>query len=1211
MLKRLELIGFKSFADKTRLDFDTGITGIVGPNGSGKSNVVDAIRWILGEQSAKSLRGKEMADVIFNGSGGRRSLGMAEVSLVLDNHTGFLPIESDEVVLTRRVYRSGEGEYLINRKLARLRDIRDLFLGTGAGVGAYSIIEQGKVEQLLQTSTKDRRHIFDEAAGISRFKARKIESLRRLDRVEQNLLRVQDIREEVDKQLRALRNQAGKARKAKEYADRLREQRLTLGRDEYHALTTRLSTVETRFEAMRLTVEESGRELAATQERHDRIDATLTSREESIRKLAERTGELRQRISVVETEIAGNDARARELRDEIFEGLKSTNGARRRGANLRQRQEELESRIDAERELQERERGKLAARQDARAEGVERLRSLQAALEESEREADENLKRLARLENDQAGLDSQLAFLWQQSTRLDDKRRRLVRDGAAQCREILELTGAERSVRLQALRFRNDACDLRSERAELLEQREKVLLRCSEVRDRRTALASRIDVLENLQRRHEGLEGGVRQALERRSSGDSVWRPVLGVLAERLEVSVELADLVELALGPIAQALIVRSSQDLSAELIAAARALPGRVHFVALEDMQSERVIVYSDDPHNPSLASQVTCDEELQSLIYRLLGTTFVLDDFPEALLAAQSTSDLTYLTATGELLDADGTLSAGPAHATSGILSRVAELRELSLQVEPTDRLMADSERALAALDERMVHLRDRSNRYDEKEAVFAEQRRHFDLRRRRLEQRRETLESEQSGIEAEAARTLSEIAEVDRQCVEIARELATTHRNMQQRSARSRELAANVAEAERHNATIETESAAARTELAVFEERLVALEAQRDRLSADLDHQRLESEAFSNRLGAAKSRSAETVRRLLAARAILAESYRQMESIGAEESFDPDQIAPMRAERAQLAGDLKRLRAAGDEARQRLHADELEATELRLNRDGLVERIKEDYDIDLIETAATDGVSDPDPELDHDAIRAEITDLRDKLARLGSVNLQAVEELEELELRSRTLEFQINDLNSAKKRLEDVIEKINEESRRLFVDTFETVRVHFQEVFRRLFGGGKADLLLEDETDVLETGIEVIARPPGKEPRSISLLSGGEKTLTATALILALFRSKPSPFCILDEVDAALDEANIGRFIGVLKEFLSMSQFVLITHSKTTMACTDVLHGITQRESGISTRISVRLEDVSEDGDLLEGAADAAELATGEEADAPAE
>lgn len=1188
MLKSLELIGFKSFADKTRFDFDAGITGVVGPNGSGKSNVVDAIRWILGEQSAKSLRGSEMADVIFNGAATRRSLGMAEVSLILDNRNGFLPIESDEVVVTRRVYRSGEGEYLINGQMARLKDIKELFLGTGAST--YSIIEQGKVELLLQSSTKDRRQVFEEAAGISRFKSKKIESLRRLDRVEQNLIRIQDIHDEVDKQLRSLRAQAGKAKKYKEYDDELKQARLTLGLADFYDANQQLKTLDERVVTNQATVQKAELQLQAQEQQYQAIDETLSAQEESVRQVVSALSEIRQQISAAEAQVAVERRRDEELSAEAEQERARFQAVRQRVHSLSAQLRQTQSRLAEDQQAQQTLR-KRHAQQERELQSVTgELESLRETLAAEQQLAKGRFQELAKLEHEQAGLESQLQFHWQQHERLSEREKELTHLINSLWLEYNRLSQQEQACVTQARRFHSHASALHHRHEELLKQHRELTSKLAATRDKRTGIASRIDILDNLRQRHEGLAGGVRAALDRHAAGEEVWKPVMGVLAELLQTSAEYADLVELALGPLSEALVVPNQEALTNELLEAARTLPGRVQFVVLAEKDPDRLVVESDDSTYPVLSSLIDCEEAFQAVVDRLLGNTFVVDTYSNAVKLVKRASRIRLVTRDGEVIGPEGTVGAGPKRSSSGILSRGAELRDLQAELSTVDQKVAEQETHLASAEADIAKLQDRVSWHELRQSTLADQRRHFEAVIGKIRQRKENLESELKTTQHERQRTVDDIAEVDRQYLEVTKRLELLHQQIKQITDRSKQLETSVKEREAVRGELEKKVQANKVEAAILEERLSSLQAQQGKLESDLAQRTQESDQCIKQIKAADGRREALQLSLLRAAGTLAHLHYEKQQLSRDADYDPAHLERLRNQRKELSAQVTQLRKQLDEVRASLHQDELRITQLRMQRDGVVERMREDYKIEIGEHLSDEYVL-PD-EQEREEYREKIKDLREKIGRLGTVNIQAVEQLDELELRVGTLKYQIDDLVSAKKHLENVIGKINEESRRLFLDTFETVRQHFQEVFRKLFGGGKADLILEDETDVLETGIEVIARPPGKEPRSISLLSGGEKSLTAVALLMAIFRSRPSPFCILDEVDAALDESNIGRYVGVLREFLDRSQFILVTHSKVTMAAADMLHGVTQRESGVSIRVSVRLEDVTEDGHIIE-------------------
>jgi chromosome segregation protein len=1187
MLKRLELVGFKSFADKTRLDFDPGISAVVGPNGSGKSNIVDAIRWILGEQSAKSLRGKEMADCIFNGSGTRRSLGMAEVSLYLDNSRHYLPVPADEVVLSRRVYRSGESEYFINGQTARLRDIRDLFLGTGAGHHAYSIIEQGKVDQILQSSAKDRRFIFEEAAGISRFKARKIEALRRLERVAQNLVRVQDIREEVDKQLRSLRSQASKARRYRELAERYRLLRLQYACEENLRLRGELETIGREVAPLGPRIDAARQRLAQAEPRQAELDILIRHREASLRQHAGRLAQVRESISAIESEITNDDARAAELHEEWLSSTRLVTRGRDRLFRLDHDAGNVRSRYESA----------LADRQhlaDSQAADQERQVSLSAALDVKRRQRDEKLNasrqlfsELNRLENEQSAFDAQLSLLWQQRDKHSVDLAEMTVELDRKRRHNALLHRQELSVRVQQSAYLDRRSAIEHEHRRRSDERSVAQDRLAAARQAKFAVDNRIEILEQLSRRHEGLDAGAKTVLAERAAGDPIWQPVLGVLAEQLDVDPDLADLVELALGPRAQSLVVASLADLSRPLLDRARKLPGRVHFLSIDDPQGDRLVVHDETIAWPTLASLVSCSEQLRPLVDRLLGQTYLADDVDEARRAVSQAYDMRFVTRQGDILEPDGSLGAGPLDRTSGVIARTAEIRSLKEETGRHDASIRQLEQELHECDAELRRIEEQLNHDEMRRSTLAEQLRHWEILLRQSFDQIQAHEQLQNKTRRDVDSVRAEIDELAGQVRQADQKLESVHEQIREHRGLTDALTQEVDDNALRLTELTRHLQSSQTQHAVAEERLNGLRAEAQKIAGELEGGRLEVDALAGRAQTAAQRRLETTRRLLDNRAHLADLYAQKDAIAREIGSAPDELDAARQESRQITDDAQRLHAelALDQAT--LHRGEIRSTELRLKRDALATRLAEDYAVDLDAVEISQRIELPD-----DQIAREIDELREKIQRLGSVNAEAVAELDELERRSATFELQINDLEAARKHLEQLISRINDECRRLFVDTFETIRIHFQELFRKLFGGGKADIVLEDPNDVLESGIDIVARPPGKEPQSISLLSGGEKTMTAVSLVMAIFRSKPSPFCILDEVDAALDEANIGRFMQMLREYTNLSQFVVITHSKTTMAAADVLHGITQRESGVSIRVSVRLEDVTDDGQFID-------------------
>ena len=1241
MLKRLELVGFKSFADKTRFDFAPGITAVVGPNGSGKSNVVDAVRWILGEQSAKSLRGGEMADVIFNGSSSRKSLGMAEVTVTFDNARGLLAVDAAEVQVARRVYRDGTGEYLINGQMSRLKDIKEIFLGSGAGSGGYTIIAQGRVDELLQASTKDRREIFDEAAGISRFKAKKVEVLRKLAAVEANLTRSKDRLDSLDGQLRTLRMQASKAQKYKEYSDRLRDLRIGLGAREYRGFSASLEVERAALAVLQAEVSGANARAEALERGVRELDWEVSRGEESLRHQEAKLAEARQQIAGYESTLKHERSAAAEHEAEALRlgRLRAEVGYRIQALEADMVQASAESAAAGDRLTADQQRAELAAAELAAI--VERLSGLdEQAKADQERQidlvrrsvksrstAETNLTQVARL---QAEYTRKLGEIAQSTAR---------RAALETALDGLSRADADLQARLGAARTR--LVDLHARRDELRAAQEQVQRDLEGLRVRQGDLRGRVEVLEGLERSLEGLGAGVREVLallsaERgaRSSElqteDSAFRAphsalseVAGLVADLLTVPRDIAPLVELALGDAAQRFVVRDGTQVDA-VAAAVGELAGRVGFVPLQASGGRKPPggEYNRGAYATPLANFVTC--ELPGLPDQLLGDVILVDSLAEVWPLAASRPGHRLITRAGELLEPDGTLTIGPLTAGVGLVSRKSELRELR---EQSRALAAD----VAAAEVRLAGLRRQT---DANDGVVGA-----------VETEIEMLSGEAGGLQQQIVRQREQQEELDGRI-----ELAGSEARMLEAEVRKGEAAwvrAKLEAEEEERAAEALQVALAETRQAIrdgeqrrdrCQESHTAAQVALSRSAAECDRaterltqfeaeyrkRKIEASDHSARVHTARTRLAGCTLAMLRASAGMADAFREKES---RERHAADLAAKVGADRAaseRQKDELQALRSGWNEKHAEAHAKELVVNDLQNRREAIAARMREDYGIDLASLdqgtgdrgqgtgdrrQETDEAKPADSELSPDSYplspipyplspgdaQREIEELRKKLARLGSVNLEALDELARVEAEHDGLKAQHDDLAAARKSLQEVIDAINGDSRKLFTDTLTAVRGYFQELFRKLFGGGQADIVLEDGVDVLESGIEITARPPGKELRALSLLSGGEKTLTAVALLLAIFRNKPSPFCLLDEVDAALDEANTARLAGVLGEFLDRSQFIVITHKKRTMAAADRLWGVTMQESGVSRLLPMRFEDWPDEEPLAEQAA----------------
>jgi chromosome segregation protein len=1207
MLAALELNGFKSFADRTRFEFPAGITVVVGPNGSGKSNVVDAIKWVLGSQSVKSLRGKEMTDVIFSGSRDRRPAGTAEASLIFDNSAGLLDIDAPEVQITRRVYRSGEGEYLINRQPRRLRDIRDLLAGVGAATGAYNIIEQGKVDAVLQSSPKERRLIFEEAAGISRFRAKREEALRRLERVQQNLLRMADIVDEVESRLKTVRTQAGKAQRYKEFAERLQLLRTETALEDWRQLTAEIDRLAARAAADEVQVAALESQLAAATARvAERDQQAALLQQASLEAVSAETA-VRERHAQCESTRASYVARIDELEQEAERLARQLETLASRAGDTRQLVADTEAelaksqghRASLDQQLAERQR-ELADAEAAQNAARLELAQTTATLDDAQREAAVVNGQAQLLEARQQSATDSLARLDEELTSLEQSRQRLAADAR---RAAAALEHAAHNDEQAAGQLKSAQHDLTQGRRRLT----TVHRRQAEIDGRLTGARERTAVLEELERRLEGLTSGAKEVLSlARDDPHGPFQSLRGVVADLLHVDADTAPLVEAALGERATHLVVTETKALAAALVDQLVAWPGRTSFLRLDVPGPASAVDRIDLAGEPGVMGRadqfVETDPELAPMARRLLGRHWLVDTLATALrLSAGVGRGLNFITAAGEAVLADGTLTVGPRQNIAGLLSRRSELRALREQIVEMERGAAEASRDCQQLEQSVAQAEAAAHELSARHQSLAKSHADARLQAASLADRLEQAESRLAALASNRAQAHQHFQsfEADRiRAAERAGELQRTIADCQQGIKQAHDghaaLAARLAALQQHIGD-------QRVELARSEQRVEGLQAQRDQLHrdhAERDHLLDETRTRAGQCTDQKQKLQQAIADLSAESSQL---QLQREALAAK-------IAELESSRLAAQNDRTAAFTAAETVRAELLESQLQRQNSRLEfqqaaqqRAALADRLREDYQLDL--AAAVETASAPHPAvvgLDRVAIETEIRDLRERLQAAGPVNLESLTELEALEGRFGGLSTQCADLEEARVRLEKIITDINAESRQVFLDTIAEVRGHFQEIFRRLFGGGEADISIEpDESgDVLESGVTIVARPPGKQPRAITLLSGGERTLTCVALLLAVFRSRPSPFCVLDEVDAALDEANIDRFVGVLKEFMQSTQFIVITHSKRTMTCSDTLYGVTMQQTGVSKRVSVRFEDVAEDGRIRASALKAA-------------
>jgi len=1173
-IKRLDIIGFKSFVDKVSLDFQQGITAIVGPNGCGKSNVVDAIRWVMGEQSARNLRGKQMEDVIFGGSEFRKPQGMAEVSLTFSTEDGRIPakyLAYSEIQVTRRLYRDGESEYYLNKTPCRLMDIAELFMDTGVGAKAYSIIEQGKIGMILLSKPEERRFLIEEAAGVTKFKSRKQVALKKIDVTRQNLLRLGDIISEIRRQLNSLQRQAKKAEKFRACREELKRIDLHFALREYldiqkirvsaeeglAGLTVQLATRAAELEGAELALEERRiglleveKTLAVAQEDIFRIKAEVQSEENRLdfqRKefvnLERHAARFAEELAALERHLTESEAEYKLLveRSELF--ARELAGEEE---TLCTRELELEMVLATEGEL---------------VTGMERKRQEMFGF----------LSELAQLGNRHAAAARQLENLAERS----EKSRReevLLREKLVEARKCEgDLDEARRTLVEDKIRLTENLADLRRREEGLRRDLAEAEKSWQAHRDDLSKKESRLHSLQELEAQFEGYGQGVRSLF----LTDGFRERFRGIVADLLETEEQYETALETALGERLQFIVGDSESDAVAGISRLKEISGGRCSFLI-------GAPALSGDDKGPDgtekLIDHVVIRDDLRMRVEPLLVGFRIADDLEKAIMLARRFPWLTFVTLAGDMVQAESIISGGSSDgAHQGLIHKKREIKELAGQV-------ALLSQEVARLENEKNGLREELTSVDGALREVTPQLHRGDIQLVNLEKDLQRIREEGQRIADRFSVKEMEDEQIREERENLVQEMAALESNRQAAEARKRTLEEEIEGLQETLAAKKMSIDLAREVVTTVKVRVAALTEKRgsneraikrvEALVADLteriaghrvevDKTGAERERLVSAISQAESGLKTLVQKELAAEAECASVRQRCEG----------ETVKVREEEARV----KVLRSDVEELR-RTEADHtLRLSEAVMKLRHMEGVLQDKYRLDL---NALEPFSEPCDD-NEPLLRERQAELQQLISEMGEVNLTAIDEYQELESRYTFLSGQQKDLEESLLSLQKAIQRINRTTRKRFLETFHLVNAKFQEVFPRLFCGGRAELRLTDEEDLLESGIDIIVQPPGKKLQNVSLLSGGEKALTAVALIFSIFLIKPSPFCLLDEVDAPLDDANIGRFNDMVREMSSFSQFIVITHNRATMTVADILYGITMEEPGVSKMVSVRL------------------------------
>ncbi len=1180
-LKSFATYGFKSFADKTELTFDKGITAVVGPNGSGKSNISDAIRWVLGEQSAKYLRGSKMEDVIFSGSSKRRALGVAEVTLNFDNSDHALDIDFEEVSLTRRLFRSGDSEYSINKKSCRLKDIVDLMADTGLGKGSMSIIGQNKIDEILNSRPEERRTIFEEAAGIAKYRLRKKEAVRRLDDTAMNLTRINDIKTEVDNQVGPLSLAAEKTAQYNALSKELRQCRLT-------GFMRKIDSIE----EVRKQLDEKKAALEAEFSAHS---AVLSTKEAEYTKLQLELDKLSESYNQLQEEIKNKELALEKLRGKQGALGERIASSQRQSERLEQRNEALSQRADElERDMQ-----KLAAEFDeldkVRAAAELNVRNLTSEKEAKEQALEEAKAQTANMQSDFFAGMQELLSLRNELRALEQEQEVRVRRREALKHSIEEteavVSGLEEEYRnvLEAQSRNNnegqllsrEANALQAEQAELEAKLKAVLNGQQQCQRRLTAAETREQSLQKMQAAYEGFGYGIKTVLK----AEEYWREnIIGVAAELLQVEDRYVTALETALGEGAQNIVTLDAQTAKTAIDYLKANNAGRATFLPLDTVKPRSLSVEEERLANlPGVCGYavdlVQYDKQAENAIRFLLGRVLIAENIDAALAAAKAGKfRIRVVTLDGDVVNAGGSMTGGSRKQREGYLSRAKEIQQAGAVVDGLRKEMLNWQEQLEEVEAEQKELQGKLQAVTEK------------LQQRRLKANELTLQNQR--LSQEKARENEKLALYYDDRTAVANEYMANRDKVKTLRASVQELETKDSEAKTmlenlnkqiakqgseltavdnqlQDAKIKLETSAAKTDL--MSQRMKDLDGDtlllRNEIKANIEEQGRLTQVVAD-CEAEKIRIAEESTSLMEA---------LQKVVGGKDRFSEERFA-INAQQQMAEQQINEARKIVNTSENKLRQIELEMTRQNSDYEHALEQLGSEYNMDVAAARNEELL-----EMDAKALQRLESKLTVKISDLGPINPAAIEEYQAVKERSEFLAKQYSDLCEAKENLEAVISEINSGMTRRFKEAFNQINVYFADCYVKLFGGGTALLKLSNPEDVLNSGIDIEVQPPGKRLQSLYLMSGGERALTVIALLFALLSYQPSPFCILDEIDAALDDANIMRFSNFLRDYATNTQFIIITHRKGTMECADIMYGVTMEESGVSKLLSVKISE----------------------------
>ncbi len=1183
-LKSIEMQGFKSFADKIYLDFNPGITAIVGPNGSGKSNISDAIRWVMGEQSAKSLRGSKMEDVIFSGTETRKPLGFAEVTLVLDNSDHYFSLDFPEITVTRRVYRSGEGEYYINKTLCRLKDIHELFMDTGLGRDGYSIIGQGKIDNILSTKSEDRRQIFEEAAGISKYKYRKIEAERKLTQATDNLTRVEDILGELESRLDPLRHQSEKARKYLTLRDEMRGLDITVSviqaekaKEELKTLHENLEILTAQIDGIKTDLSATGEEIAAMYDRMEAYDKEIASCREEDQTAISVIHEATNQITVLSSDVEHNAQNITRLEQEIREGMDAIEALdgvlKGYGDNLASLEAKQQGVLQSLEELTEesKQTGRDASEKNDALDAIKteiidllaEINHMEASCRSLDILAENFQERLSTMESElkqkQTGEEQlcanreKTAKLRQDCLSAIEEHRKAVQDGEGAIREeeeALESLSKERNLKVIAMNQKQ----------------------------------SRKKMLEDMERDYDGYARGVKAVMTALRDKKLTGAAVYGPLSQLIQTEQKYIAAIETALGSVSQNIVTRTEEDAQKSIAYLKETKEGRATFLPISAIKAKEFDQNGVEKQEGflAIASQVVeTEERYREIVRSFLGNTVICDNLDHAVaMAKKNKHRFRIVTLDGDIIQPGGAMTGGSRNKNTGSLSRAGEIATLTGEIAALEKkiqeLAKEQEHHTQALEQKKQSVKELSVSLQEAQGELVR----LDSEERHLEEllktmqdaakttrrERDDISSRMEEIRKDKQEKETAISEKKQACAILEQQVTAVQKEYSALSGRNELLISKLTELNLSRNTI-----------------LKDMELEQDRISrlnTEKAHHLEEITAKNGGIQTLRERNRDLNEEIEGLKTKVADLEQALKDCRTNlETLSQNRIRT-EAEVREKQDSIKDVQEQMFSLTQQQSKMEAKAEKYETEIETIVNRLLEEYELPYSEAAAMKQAED----FDFKEASGRIRQLRERIRALGNINIDAIEEYKNIKERFDFLSVQAGDLKKAKGELESVIEEMLTIMQSRFSEQFRIINQNFSRVFAELFGGGRANLTLTEPDNVLESGIEIEAQPPGKKLQSLTLLSGGERAFTAIALLFAILDVRPTPFCILDEIEAALDDVNVYRTAEYLKNYSNKTQFIVVTHRRGTMEAANILYGVAMQERGISKLLSLNIDEI---------------------------